>query len=186
MINLLAYDRKAELRAARANVILLRYIGIILLAFLFISGSLFLSRTLLEATMQNAEKLISANDTKASVYAETKEQVDSLGKQLSQASTLLNQEVKYSSLLPSIAQLMPEGTVLGEVTLTTVNSSTGTPVEVKAYAKSLTEASALQRQFQSSALFSRVNLQSTTETGGIKNYPVVATMSLTLNRTGLH
>lgn len=183
MINLLAYDRKAELRAARANVILLRYIGIILLAFLFIGGSLLLSRTLLQSTMHSAEELITSNDTKASVYAATKEQVDSLGKQLGQASTLLNQETKYSVLLPSIAQLMPEGTILSELNLGSANFS-GTPVEVKAYSKSLAEASALQRQFQSSALFSRVNLQSTSETGGIKNYPVVVTMSLSLNRTG--
>ncbi len=76
MINLLPGERKAEIRAARTNVVVLRYTGILLMAVGFILGSLYVSYALLQSTMASAESQISANDVKADVYSSTKEQVD--------------------------------------------------------------------------------------------------------------
>ena len=183
MINLLANDRKAEIIAARVNVILLRYIGITILAFLFVCGAFYLSRSLLTDTMKSATELIETNDTKAGVYAETEQQVQALSSQLNEARTALDQEVRYSKVLVTIGQLTPAGTILGKVTLNNA-AFTGTPVEIKAYAKSATEATLLQTQYQNSPLFSQVILQGTDATGGIDGYPIEVTMTVTLNRAG--
>lgn len=183
MINLLSDQRKDDIRAARANVILLRYSAIILLAILFIAGSLYVSYSLLEATKKSNEAIILSNDTKADIYSETKTQVDALSAQLSSASGVLNQEVRYSQVLVKLGQLTPAGAILDKLTLTSANFA-GTPAEVTAYAKSTAEATALQSQFQGSPLFSQVTLQGT-ETQGIDGYPVTIKMTVTFNKEGI-
>ena len=184
MINLLADDRKSEIVAARANIVIVRYIAIVLLAIAFIAGVLGVSYSVLTTTLANAETLIAANDVKAGVYSDTKQQVDTLSTQLNDAKTILNQEIRYSEVLVKIGQLMPEGTVLDSLDLSEAAFS-GAPVSIKAYARSTSEASALQSQFQGSSLFSQVALQGTQTTGGLDGYPVVVSMTISLNRAGL-
>ncbi len=184
MINLLADNRKNELKAARTNVIIARYIGLIVLAFAFIGGSLYVSYNVLAATMKNANNLVATNDVKADVYKGTKQQVDELSTKLTEAKGVLNQEVRYSELLVKLGQLMPPGTVLGNTTLTNANFS-GAPTELKAYAKSTAEASTLQSRFQTSPLFSQVNLKGTETSGGIDGFPVTITMTVIFNRTSI-
>lgn len=184
MINLLSDERKEEIRAARANVILLRYMTIIILAFAFISGALYVSYTVLTTTMKNAETLIASNDVKADVYSETKTEVDALSAKLSDTKEILDQEVRYSQVLVQIGQLMPKGTVMGDFTLNTA-SFNGEAVEIKAYAKSTAEASVLQSNFQSSPLFVNVNLKGTESSQEVEGYPVVVSMSVTLSKAGI-
>ncbi len=184
MINLLANARKSELSAARTNMILLRYIGIIVLAFLFMGGALYVSHSLLKSTMASAETLIETNDVKADVYRDTQQQVDALSQQLTGAKVILDQEVRYSKVLLQIGQLMPQGTVLDSLELNAAAFS-GAPVTIKAYARSEANASLLQSQLQGSHLFSNVALQGTETEGGIAGYPVVVSMSVTFNRAGI-
>lgn len=185
MINLLATDRKDEIKAARVNVILLRYKGIIMLAFMFIAGALFVSYSVLTSTMTSAENIISANDIKADVYDQTRQQVESLSGKLNETKSILNQEVRYSQVLVKLGQLMPKGTILGDVTLTTA-SFNGQPVDIKAYAKSTNEAGLLQAAFQSSPLFSQpVTIKGTETNQEVDGYPVTISMSVVLNRAGI-
>lgn len=184
MINLLADNRKDEIKAARVNVFLIRYTAILLLAFAFISIALYVSYTVLGVTMKNAESLIASNDVKANVYSETSQEVDALSAKLNDTKYILNQEVRYSQVLVQMGQLMPKGTILGDVTLNTA-SFNGEPVELKAYAKSTAEAGLLQTQFQGSRLFTRVTLSSTETKEEVDGYPVSITMSVVFNRAGI-
>lgn len=184
MINLLANDRKDEIRAARVNVILMRYMTIVILAFGFIGATLFVSYTVLTTTMASADSIIATNDVKADVYAETKQQVDGLSAKLNETKTTLNQEIRYSQVLVKMGQLMPQGTVLGDLTLNTA-SFNGQSVDVKAYAKSTNEAGLLQTNFQGSPLFSKVDIKSTETNQEVDGYPVTISMSVVLNRAGI-
>lgn len=184
MINLLADTRKATITAARANTIITRYIAIILLALAFMGGALYVSYTLLQNTMQSATSLIESNDVKAEVYNDTEQQVTALSGQLTEAKDILNQEVRYSQVLVKIGQLMPEGAVLANLSLSNT-AFTGAAIEVKAYARSASEASALQARLQSSPLFSQVSLKGTDTSGGIDGYPVVVTLNVGMNRAGI-
>lgn len=177
-------ERKDDIRAARANVIIVRYMMIIILALAFLGAALYTSYYLLHTTMDSANARIAGNDVKADVYGQTKKQVDALSAKLSDAKSILNQEVRYSQALVKIGQLMPPGTVLASLTLTTANFN-GTPLDITAYAKSTTEASALQAKFQTSPLFSQVNLKGTSADKGIDGYPVSISMTVLLNRAGL-
>lgn len=184
MINLLADDRKSEIRAARTNIILLRYMGIITLAFAFIAGAMYLSYSLLQSTMQSAEALVTANDVKADVYSDTKQQVDELGLKLKDAKAIADNEIRYSQVLIKIGQVMPAGTVLGDITLESANFN-GTPLEITAYAKSAAEASQLQSALQTSPLFSTVSLTSTEAGKGVDGYPVLVSLTASLNKAGI-
>lgn len=184
MINLLSTEQKDEIRAARVNIILLRYKLLISLAFIFIGAALYVSYSVLGATMSNANQLIETNDVKADVYKETKQQVDGLSAKLNDSKVILNQEIRYSKVLVKIGQLMPAGTMLGDLTLDTA-SFNGQPVDVKVHAKSTNEAGVLQSNFQSSGLFTQVTLKGTETNQEIDGYPVTVSLSVVLNKAGI-
>ena len=184
MINLLSDERKDAIRAARVNVFLVRYTSILILAFVFIMSALYVSYTVLGTTIKSADELIESNDVKAGVYSETSEQVTALSAKLNETKAILDQEVRFSRVLVNMGQLMPRGTILGDLTLTST-SFNSSPVEVKAYAKSAAEASLLQTRFQQSLLFSDVTLKSTETKNEIDGYPVTITMTVVFNRTGI-
>lgn len=182
MINLMPDDAKKEIRSARVNVLLTRYIFVILLAFVFLALLLAGSYVVLTQTKQSAKQLIDANGTKAEVYSSTKVQVDALSSSLAETKSILDQEVLYSNVLMNIGQQMPAGTVIDKITLDAA-SFTGTPLSLKAYAKTSDAAVALRGKFQSSPIFTNVNFESVSDTaGGIPGYPVSVSMTLTITK----
>jgi len=182
MINLMPDTNKQEIRAARTNVILIRYIFVILIAFGFLVALLAGSYVVLTQTKASAQQLIDANDTKAEVYSSTKAQVDALSASLSETKTILDQETLYSNVLMNIGQQMPEGTVIEKIDLDAA-SFTGTPVSLKAYAKTNEAAVTLRERFQNSPLFSNVNFESVSDSAdGVTGYPISVSLTLTLNK----
>ena len=91
MINLMPDEAKKEIRAARVNVVLIRYSIIIFLAFLFLVLLQLRSYVALTQAKDSAQQLINANDTKAAVYSSTKAQVDALSSSLSETKSILDQ-----------------------------------------------------------------------------------------------
>lgn len=184
MINLLPTNKKVEIRAARTNLILIRYITILMLATAFALGSLYVTYTVLGVTKDNSEKIIVSSDIRADVYSSTKSQVDTLSASLSETKTLLDQEVRYSKVFVNIAQLMPQSTVFGELKLNDA-SFNGTPTTTKVYAKTSADANTLRQNFENSPMFSNVSFQPVVESGsGIDGYPVSVDVTFTLNKTG--
>ncbi|HWT40779.1 MAG TPA: PilN domain-containing protein [Dongiaceae bacterium] len=184
MINLISPELRAEIRAARTNTLLVRYISIIIVAVVFIMGVLFVSYTVLERTKASADGIVQANDVKAGIYSETKQQVDALSAKLSESKTVLDQEVRYSKVLTSLGQAMPAGTILDSLKLDDT-SFAGTPLTLKVYAKTSNDAVTVQPHLQSSGIFSQVTVQSTDTSKGIDGYPVSVTLSATLTKQGI-
>jgi len=182
MINLLPDNVKKEIRSARVNVILIRYIIVIILAFAFLVLLLAGSYVVLTQTKMSAQQTIDSNGTKAAVFSSTKAQVDALSSSLGETKTILDQEVLYSNVLMNIGQQMPAGTVIDKITLD-ATSFTGTPITLKAYAKTTDDAVALRSKFQSSPIFTNVNFESVSDSaGGISGYPVSVSMTLTITK----
>lgn len=181
MINLMPDDAKKEIRSARLNVILGRYIIVILFAFGFLMLLLAGSYVVLTQSKASAQRLVDTNGTKADVYSSTKAQVQALSASLSQTKTILDQEVLYSNVLINIGQQMPAGTVLSNITLNSA-SFAGTAVNLKAYAKTTADAVALRQKFQSSPIFTNVNFDSVSGSTGIDGYPVGVSITLTITR----
>lgn len=183
MINLMPDDIKRELRAARTNVLLVRYMIVISFAALFLLFVLAGSLYLLNQTKLSSQQFIDANDTKAEVFSSTKAQVEALSASLSEARGILDQEILYSNVLINFAQQMPSGAVIDKLTLDG-SSFSGTPLTMTVYARTTNDALAVQDRFKSSSYFSDVTFQTVSDSsGGIDGYPVSATLTLTLNRS---
>lgn len=185
MINLLSTDRKSELRAARVNVFLLRYMTIIVMAIVFLIGVLYVSYTVLQQTESTANARIASNDVKAGVYSATKAEVEALRSQLGEAKNQLDNETSYATILTTLGSLMPEGTIIEALKLDSTILTNNTPVELIAYAKTEENAAAIQQQLQSSPIFTQVALQATDAAAGTPDYPVKVTLSVTFNGKGL-
>lgn len=181
MINLLPDQRKTEIKAARVNVLLVRYTSLLVLGLAFIFGVLYVSYLVLASTNQSALAIIESNDVKADVYKPTKDQVDALSASLTQTKVILDQEVLYSRVLVKLAQEMPAGTVLETLTLNE-SSFNGSPLTARVFAKTTEQAVALQEKFRNSSLFSNVSFQSIEQNNGVEGYPVSISISFTLNR----
>lgn len=180
MINLLSTTRKAEVRAARVNVLLLRYIIILILAIVFIVGALYVSYTVLQQTMASADSRIESNEQQGEIYKDTQDQINTLSTRLNDANTALQEQSSYGTLLTTLGQLMPQGTVLDSLVLDAQTLS-GTPVDIIAYAESDTKAVAIQQNLQSSPLFTSVSPKGTSPTEGIPGYPVKVTLTVSFN-----
>ncbi len=185
MINLLPTDSKSEIRAARTNVILLRYIGIIVIAIAFLMGVLYVSYTILQQTMTTAEGRIATNDTKADVYSATKQEVDALSAKLSDTKAILDQEVSYATILTSIGQAMPAETILDSLTLDDTSINSGAPITLTAYAKNESSAPLIQQQLRGLPIFASVELVGSTADASISGYPIKVSMTATFNRSAL-
>lgn len=182
MINLMPDTAKQQLRAARTNTILFRYILVILGSALFLALIAWGAFFLLSQIKDTSQRLIDANDSKTAVFDQTKAQIESLSADLNEVKGILDQEILYSKVMVNIAQQMPANTVLDKLTLD-ADSFSGKPITLKAYGKSNEDIVQLRNRFQSSSHFRNVNFQNVTENDGIAGYPVSVTMTLTLNRS---
>ena len=181
MINLLPNDVKKEIKAARTNVSLLRYIfvlgaGIAFLCFIAV-GVYFI----LMNTQTNADSAIKDNQSKTSSYSSSQAQAQALRASLANAKNILDKEVRYSKVITGIAALMPSGAVIDSLSLSP--TTFGTPTTLTVYAKSTEAALSVKNSFQASPLFSNVAFVSITNASQAQsNYPITAILSVTINK----
>lgn len=183
MINLLPSDKKAEIRAARTNTIIVRYIGILLAATLFSLGVLYVSHSILEQTMQSAKSRLAAVNSQPSSLGQVDADAQALTQKLSESKHVLDQEVRYSKVLTKLGQAMPKNTILDAVEFTN-ETFMSTPTVVKVYAKSAADTTTLAQVLRSSGVFSSITVQSTDATAGIDGYPVSVTLTGVFSKEG--
>lgn len=112
MINLLPPEGKKQLRAARSNVLLLRYNFLVLAALLFLVVGLGAVYVYLTAQKQAAEATISDNTQREGAFKTVKEDAAQFQNELKSAKTILDSQVSYSQAFIRISALMPDGTAL--------------------------------------------------------------------------
>lgn len=184
MINLIPDAHKKEFRAARANVILLRYNFVLLgaAAFLLLSGLIVYA--VLGNTKSIAESTNTQNNLRASEFESTKKATDEYRKNLETAKKILNNEVIYTDIAFAITNLLPKGVVLENLDLDA--KKFGAPSLISARAKDYAAVSELKRVFEDSSLFSDVHFQTITTTGmanGAPNpYPLGVTINVTMKK----
>lgn len=140
MINLLPVDMKKDLRAARTNTTLLRYNIILIVAVLFLAGAVAVVYVFLSTMKMSAENAINENDRKEQTYAAVKSEADSFKSSLSDARSILSNEVSYSRALLRYAQLFPEGTAVNDMQLSEASFTSPLSVSVKITGQSAAQA----------------------------------------------
>lgn len=185
MINLLSDEHKAEIRAARTNVLLVRYISLLMAAALVLSGLVAGSWVVLNGVRDSAQTAVNANTQRASQYQATQQQADSFRSDLATAKSILDQKTSFTKLIYRFANVIPPNVVLDSLALDP--KTFGTKMTISASAKTFDDASKLKEAFASNQdVFSAVSLlsiQSENGTDGVgSEYPVKVTVSLVVNK----
>jgi hypothetical protein len=182
MINLLPYDTKNEIRAARNNVTLMKYIFVILVGVAFLAVVADGIYTILMSTKSSAESVIQSNQSKVDAYTSSNNQAAALKNSLSNAKVILDQEIRYSEILTNIAALMPSGAVIENLNLTP--DSFSKPTTLTIHAKSTDAALIVKDKFQVSPLFSNMSFVSIASGSASQDsgYPITAILNVTINK----
>ena len=191
MINLLPTQTKRQLRAARANVLLLRYtilsaatvgfLAIGTLSIYFVMGNI----------KTSAESTTTDNQSQISNFNSVQTEANEFRANLNTAKTILDKEVIYSQAILDIAQVIPEGVIIDSLSLD--SASFGSPMAINAKAKSYDRAIALKDTLEKSEIFSNVHFTtvSSSTSGGssgegsnssANDYPYTVNLTATLNK----
>lgn len=187
MINLLPGEYKQEIRAARTNVILVRYIAILICAALVLGGLVAGSYMALNGTKSTAEAKVAENQQRVLAYQDIKNRSDAFRSELSTAKTILDSTISFSKLIYKIADIVPRNVILDDLTLDP--NTFGSSVTMTANAKTFNDATKLRDAFiKNDQVFSDVRLQSikSSETSADSAaYPVKVSLSVIINRGAL-
>lgn len=180
MINLLPPQHKQDIRAARANSLLIRYNFLLLGILAFLMLAIGIVYVYLTGTKASAEATIKDNQSKVSSFASVAEQAQLFRNNLSVAKLILDKEVNYTKVILSVAKVLPAGTIL--TTLSLDASSFGTETTLAAQAKSYDQALALKDALTKSGLFSDVHFQSIVASEGSGDYPITVNLYVTFKK----
>lgn len=186
MINLLPEERKSEIRAGRTNVLLLRYIVILLSAVVVLGGLVGGSYVVLNSAQESAQVKVGENQARVSAYNDVKVQADAFRSDLATAKSVLDDDLSFTKLIYKIADAVPRNVVLDDLTLDP--AMFGSPVTMNASAKTFDDASRLKNAFiNQHEIFTSVQLQSlqTDESSANSAYPVKVTLKVVMNKGAL-
>ena len=185
MINLLPPSEKKELRAARTNVLLLRYNFFLLGAVAFLGVATVITYVYLTTSKSNAEQVMNENHAKESAYRATATEAVQFRNNLTIAKQILDREVPYSKVILNISQILPSGVILGNLSLDA--QTFGTETTFNARAKNYDRALALKAAFEKSPMFTGVHFQSiaTGDASTDASYPVSVNLSVTIKKDAI-
>ena len=117
MINLLPVEERRQLKAARANTLLVRYVIITIVVVLVLLGMVGAVRHLLAQQFTAAEQRIADNLAKTTSYQEVQNQADALRSSLDSAKGALASDIHYSNALLNIAAALPSNVTVKSLSL---------------------------------------------------------------------
>lgn len=183
MINLLPTEYKSELRAARMNVVLLRYNVITAGAVVFLILTCAAFFTILLTNQNSAKETNRVNEEKAQSYSSTEKAANEYRANLATAKQILSTEINYTDVVFGITSLLPKGVILTDINLT--EADFGNQTIVTAQAKDYEAVTKLKESFQNSKIFSNASFQTVTDSTGEGEqtaYPLNVTLSVTVNK----
>ncbi len=176
MINLLPYDIKRQIRAARTNTILIRSL------FFLGCGTAFLVVACMTTYffITNSQEA-TTNSLKTTNSAAITSQVNTIKTNLASVNQILNDQISYKTVLIGITNALPSGVIVDSLSLS--NNSFNEETAIKLHATSSSVTNELKNNFQESSLFSSFTIESaTTDKNGTADYPIAITIHIILNR----
>ena len=181
MINLLPPEQLRELRAARANTLLLRYNILLAGVLVFIALALVVTFFYLNTIQDIAIQTKRDNDAKVTSYAKIDTEAKAFRNDLANAKTIMDKDATYSKTLLAIAKVLPKGVVFNTISLDA--STFGTPMTLALKATDEKTAVAAKDAFSKSPMFSDVHFTSLTRDAQSKDsHPISANLSVIINK----
>lgn len=181
MINLLPPEQLRELRAARANTLLLRYNVLLAGVLLFIVAALVVTFFYLNTIQDVAIQTKHDNDAKVASYAKIDSEAKQFRSDLANAKTIMDKDATYSKTLLAIAKVLPKGVVFNTISLDA--ATFGTPITLALKAADENTAVSAKEAFSKSPMFSDVHFTSLTRDEQNKDgHPINANLSVIINK----
>ena len=181
MINLLPDEDKKEIRAGRANNILVRYVIATLCVLVLIGIELAGAYYYISYSSQQANEAIAENEAKSKDLLEKQNKVATFRKNLATTKQILDKQVDYTELILRVASVIPSGVVLDKLDLDSTTFDTPTTVDLRA--KDESSLSALKQSLNDSSYFSNVHFNTISiSTNSDTKYPYQVNLSLTYTR----
>ena len=171
MINLLNPDDLKQLKAARLNVRLRSYLIWTVIALMGAAGIYAFAFKIASDDYQVAQQENSKAQEQLKKYDHLKNEAATFRSNLTVASKILGNEIRFSNFLISVATILPPNTILSDITLTTKKnpSPTGqTITQIKARAKNYDDVLKLKTNLEGSPMFSDVKIRSTSIPSDLK------------------
>lgn len=185
MINLLSKKARSQLRAARLNITLRRYVAIFVLILVLVLASFVIGYYLLmleaNAAKVNSERYASER----AQYTETITEANAYRKDLEIAKEILANEIQLSDLAIGITKALPRDVILSNLSLSTATLDQSLVLQISM--RSYQDAVNAKDQLEASSIFEDVSIVSTRVTppeereGLSTEYPVITSMSMRLS-----
>lgn len=115
MINLLPPNRRLDMKIARNNTVLRRYIELILLSMIIIIAAIAASYYFLDSRRTDVKNTVEADKKTIAELKKTQEEAQGLSTTINTVAKLLSQNIKFSDVLTKIGNVMPDGASLTNV-----------------------------------------------------------------------
>jgi len=181
MINLLPNEVKKQMRAARTNVTLLKYLFLLGCASAFLLLACSTSYVFIIANKPKVESNIKTDQTESVAYDAAKTQLNSFTTSFLNAKSILDQQVSYSNIITEIGAALPSGAIIENLSI--VGSNLDSPISLQVKAKSADDASKIKDNLQKSAFFKDPSIQSVAAgQDNASDYSVTIIIKLTINK----
>lgn len=187
MINIISPEQKREIRAARINVILVRYAIMLVSLAVLIVLIYGLGFWLVGQEKQAVNDKLLSQTEQSKAYDAVEKEAETFRQNLTIAKSILSKETSYSTFLTTLANDLPSGTVLVNLSLggtTTAQKGLNLDTRASSYAKVLE----LKNDLEQSTLFENVSIVSAsrpddigTLTGLEAKYPYEASFNVKLS-----
>lgn len=161
MINLLPPERHLNMRIARNNTILRRYLELVLISLVVISASVVGAYYFLYIQKQNVEKTVAINRQKVKELEPVQKQAEQLSVTINTIAGLMSKNIKFSEMLTQIGGVMPSGSSLTGLQFSLEDTSS--PLVVSAQVQTEERAAVLRNNLANSTLFKDATIVTITE-----------------------
>jgi hypothetical protein len=181
MINLLPDKIKKQIRAARTNIELVKYLSFLGFAVAFLALACSVTYIFLESSKNANEKSTDSGQSATISPLSVKGQAEVISTNLSTAKSILDKQVVYSDVIMGIATTLPTGVILDRISLN--DSTFGTPITLTAYARSADSVTTIKENFDKSQQFTNYSLVSNAPDSTYSaDYPIKISFSITINK----
>jgi Tfp pilus assembly protein PilN len=161
MINLLPPGRVLNIRLARSNTILRRYVELIIVGSLVLLAAILVARYFFGVQNDNIQRTVDLNNAKIASLQPVQKQAEELSATVNTISGLLSRNVKFSDMLTQIGGIMPPGSVLTGLKFSLEDVEA--PLVVSAQVDNEQKAAVLRNNLAASSLFERAELKNITK-----------------------
>ncbi|HEX8390514.1 MAG TPA: hypothetical protein VF597_03780 [Candidatus Saccharimonadales bacterium] len=190
MINLMSPTEKADIRAARINVVLGHYIVMLLLLGVLIGAIYGLGFWLVRGDMAAVAEKRESLSAQTKAYEAQEKEAQTFRKNLLIAKNILDKDTAYSTFLTGLAADMPNGAVLTGLSLGQKVVTPIDPLTLDAQVNSYETVLVLKSKLEASSRFKNVSIANVSRgedisklTGNEAKYPFKASYSVVMETT---